>query len=391
MRPEAVAAMVEVLERVPGNPSGQHRGAREARRLLDDARDVVARHLGCRPNEVVFTSGGTEADNLAVTGSVSGPDGVRGLPVCLATDHHAVLHPVQAAGGRTVVVGPDGVVDLDDLARVLAETDDVGVVSVALVNNEVGTLQPLEAIAAVVRSAAPDASLHVDAVAAAAWLDLAEACAGADLVSISGHKVGGPKGIGALAVRHGVDLEPILLGGSQEWELRAGTPNLAGAIALAAALEATAAERSALVARVGALTDRLRRELVASVPDLVVTGAIDGIDPERVPNIVHACVPWVEREALLFLLDQAGVLASAGSSCASGAMEPSHVLEAMGVDPHVAGGALRFSLGWSSTEADVDAAVRATVDAVAQLTDRRVCGTAQAAIDRLAAAGEASS
>ncbi|MCU1356680.1 MAG: putative cysteine desulfurase, partial [Acidimicrobiales bacterium] len=198
MRPEAHAAMVEVLERAPGNPSGQHRVAREARRLLDDARDVVADVLGARPGEIVFTSGGTEADNLAITGSVSA---TGGRPICLATDHHAVLHPVLAAGGETVAVDRLGVVDLDDLARRVGRAGDADgsgdgdradrgagpvpcVVSLALANNEVGTMQPVAEVAEVLRRLAPDAVLHLDAVAAVAWTDVARLAAPARLISV---------------------------------------------------------------------------------------------------------------------------------------------------------------------------------------------------------------
>ena len=416
MRPEARAALVDVLERVPGNPSGQHRFAREARRLLDDARDVVAEHLGARPGEIVFTSGGTEADNLAITGS-----GVAtgGRPICLATDHHAVLHPVLAAGGETVAVDRFGVVDLDDLARCLGRPDAPGrpdagrpglggrpeagdrpggagrvdrgrdpvptLVSMALANNEVGTIQPIDEVADALGRLAPDAVLHLDAVAAVAWTDIARLTAPARLISVSGHKVGGPKGIGALVVRGGTPLSAQLLGGGQERELRSGTPNVAGAVALAAALAATAAERPAMVTRVTTLQARLLDGLAAAIPGLVATGrpvdaasSLDGAGrpAERIasaaasaglPNIVHVCVPGVEREALLFLLDQAGVFASAGSSCASGALEPSHVLEAMGIEPFVAEGALRLSLGWSSTPADVDHALAVIPAAVERL------------------------
>lgn len=391
MRPEAVAAVVEVLERVPGNPSGQHRWAREARRRLDDARDAVAHHLGCRPGEVVFTSGGTEADNLAVTGSVGATGGV---PLCLATDHHAVLRPVGAAGGLAVAVGADGSVDLDDLSRRCAELAASGravaVVSAALANNEVGTVQPFGALAEVVRRAAPEASIHADAVAATAWIDVADLVAPAGLVSISGHKVGGPKGIGALVVRDGTPLAPILRGGGQEREHRSGTQDVAGAVGMAAALAATAADRAARVPRVETLRDRLLTGLQATIPGLVVTAA----GARCVANVAHLCIPGVEREELLFLLDREGVAASAGSSCASGALEPSHVLEAMAVDPHLAGGALRLSLGWNSTDADVDlaldvvprvvAGLRGHLDRSAAALQAQVCGTARLAIDRLA-------
>lgn len=347
MRPAAVAAMVEVSQYLPGNPSGSHRAARDARRRLDDARDQVAAFVGADPGDVVFTSGGTEADNLAVTGA-SGAAG--GRPACLATDHHAVLAPVEAAGGRTVGVERGGVVDLDALDALLRADPELSVVSVALANNETGVVQPIAEVAEVVRRAAPRAVLHVDAVAAAPWLDLRHLAGLVDAVSLSGHKLGGPKGIGALVVRSGTSLAPLLLGGGQERERRSGTPNLAGAVAFAIALDETAHERAEAVERVRAQCDRLLAELTAGGDHVVVTAAAE----DRLPNLLHVCCRGVDREALLFRLDEEGVAASAGSSCASGALEPSHVLAAMGIPAELAAGALRLSLGWCTTEAEVD-------------------------------------
>ncbi|MEA2716634.1 MAG: cysteine desulfurase, partial [Actinomycetota bacterium] len=248
MRAEAVEAMLPFLRDRFGNPSGSHAMAREARKALDEARAVVAACLGAEPGEVVFTGGGTEADNLAV----AGVHRLRPGPVvCSAVEHHAVLHACAALGGRLVPVTAGGVVDLDALAEVLAP--DVSVVSVMLANNEVGTVQPLAAVAEVVRGLAPDAALHTDAVAAFPWLDVAALARPADLVAVSAHKFGGPKGVGALVVRRGVALAPILHGGGQERDRRSGTHNLAGIAAMAAAMQATVAERDEVVARVGAL------------------------------------------------------------------------------------------------------------------------------------------
>lgn len=347
-----------------GNPSGSHRWAREARRRLDDARDQVAEVLGARPAEVVFTSGGTEADDLAVTGVLAA---TGGRALCSAVEHHAVLEPVRAGGGATVAVDGLGRIDLARLDEVLGAADrpPVTLVSVLLANNELGTVQDLRAVAEVVARRAPAAVLHTDAVAAAPWLDLAVHAVPAALVSISGHKVGGPKGIGALVVRRGTPLQPVLRGGGQEQERRSGTPNVAGAVGLAAALVATAEQREATVARVEGLRARLEAGLRAVVPDLLVTSPAHPSD--RTPGTLHVCIPGVERESLLFLLDQAGIGASWGSSCASGASEPSHVLAALGVTPALAAGALRLSLGWCSTGADVDAALAAVPAAVARL------------------------
>lgn len=363
LRPEARAAMAPLLGDVFGNPSGSHRWARQARRHLDDARDLVAEALGASPGEVVFTSGGTEADNLAVVG-VLGAAGGRAL--CSAVEHHAVLEPVLASGGAAVAVDHLGRIDSEALdAALRADGPPISILSAMTANNELGTVQSIEAIAAVVRRASPATVLHTDAVAAAPWLDLARGTAAADLVSVSGHKVGGPKGVGALVVRRGTPLAPLLRGGGQEQERRSGTPDVAGAVGFAAALTAAGHQRAGTGARVEALRARLLAGLLAAMPDVVVTSSADPAD--RTPGTVHLCIPGVEREALLFLLDEAGVGASWGSSCSSGATEASHVLAALGVAPELAAGALRLSLGWCSTDADVDAALDTVPGAVARL------------------------
>lgn len=363
MRPEARAAMEPLLGDVFGNPSGSHQWARRARRHLDDARDAVAEALGAHPSEVVFTSGGTEADNLAIFGVLGA---VGGRALCSAVEHHAVLEPVLASGGATVAVDSSGRIDLDALDVALrAAGPPVSVVSTMAANNEVGTVQDLGEVAAAVRHPSPATVLHTDAVAAAPWLDLVHCAAPAGLVSVSGHKVGGPKGIGALVVRRGTPIAPLLRGGGQEQERRSGTPDVAGAVGFAAALAATVRQRAETSIRVEGLRARLLAGLVAAVPDVVVTSPLDAVD--RTPGTIHLCVPGVEREALLFLLDEAGVGASWGSSCASGATEASHVLAALGVAPDLAAGALRLSLGWCSTDADVDAALVAVPAAVARL------------------------
>jgi len=344
-----------------GNPSGDHAVARAARQAVDEARDVVAAAVGCRPGELVFTAGGTEADNLAVRGVHAARPG----PVlCSAVEHEAVLAPVAAVGGRTVPVDGQGVVDLDALDGLLAPGTTL--VSVMAANNEVGMVQPVAAVAELVARRAPGAAVHADAVQAAAWLDLPRAMAGADLVSLSAHKVGGPQGVGALVVRRGTPLQARELGGGQERELRSGTHNVAGIVGFAAALAAATAEREVAAARVGALRDRLADGLLAAVRGARETGAAR---PDRLPGVLHLCVPGVESEALLYLLDEAGVCASAASACASGAQQASHVLAAMGVPAALAAGALRLTLGWPSTPADVDHALVAVPAAVARLRE----------------------
>jgi cysteine desulfurase len=358
MRPEAIDAMRPFLSDRFANPSGAHAAARDARRAVDEARDVVAGALGCQPGDVVFTSGGTEADNHAVLGAVRHHGGVA---VATAVEHHAVLHPVEHLGGRLVPVDVQGGVDLDALADAL--DDSVTLVSVMLANNEVGTVQPFGAAADVVRDRAPRAILHTDAVQGFPWLDAAVVAAPADCISISAHKFGGPKGVGALVVRGGTTLEPLLLGGGQERDRRSGTHNVAGIVAMAAAVEATVTERAATVGRVGALRDRLVDGLIAALPDVHETVPRSA----KVAGSAHVCIDGVESEALLFLLERGGVYASVASSCASGAMEPSHVLAAMGVAKERAGGALRLSLGYASTAADVDRALEVIPDAVRRL------------------------
>jgi cysteine desulfurase len=321
---------------------------------------------------VVFTSGGTEADNLAVRGVHAARPG---RVLCSAVEHDAVLGPVAAVGGDTVPVDGRGAVDLDALARALAP--DTTLVSVMAANNEVGTVQPLAQAAEVVRRLTPRAALHADAVQAAPWLALPPLVAGADLVSLSSHKLGGPQGVGALVVRRGTPLRAQALGGGQERELRSGTHNVAGIVGFAAALRATLPTRDETAGRVRHLRDRLARGLVAAVPGTVVTGttatsgtadrADAGHAPGRLPGCLHLCLPGVESEALLFLLDEAGVCASAASACASGAQRASHVLAAMGIPAERSRGALRLSLGWTSTDADIDHALATIPAAVARL------------------------
>ena len=373
MRPEVVAAMAPFATEVFGHASGSHRQARAARLALEDAREQVAALLGAEPGEVVFTAGGTEADNLAVFGvaGAASPGRTPTVVICSAVEHSAVLEPCRAAARRmpgvdhlVLRVDERGVVDLDELARLLdAGGEDVALVSVMLANNEVGTVQPLDEVAVLVRELAPRATVHTDAVQAAPWLDVAEAAAGADLVAVSAHKLGGPKGTGALVVRNGTALEPLVVGGGQERERRAGTHDVAGAVGLAAALAAAGRQREEETARVGALRDRLADGIRDAVPDVVEVGERKGV----LPGHCHLCFGGVDREELVVLLDAAGVCVSGGAACASGALEPSHVMAAIGVPPHAARGAIRFSLGHTSTAADVERALDVVPGAVARL------------------------
>jgi cysteine desulfurase len=318
----------------------------------------MAGALGAQPGEIVFTSGGTESDNLAVLGV---HDRRGGTVVCSAIEHHAVLDAVESRGGRLVPVDGRGIVDLDKLSAAL----DAGttLVSVMLANNEVGTIEPLADIAGIVQEHSPNAVLHTDAVQGFTWLDVATAAARAHLVSVSAHKFGGPKGVGVLVVRKGVELAARQLGGGQERGLRSGTHNVAAIVAMARAAELTVQSRQQLVARVTAQRDRLELGLVAAIPGAVVTAA----NADRTAGICHICIEGIESEALLYLLEKRGVFASAASSCSSGAMETSHVLAAMGVPPALAQGSLRLSLGYASTDADVDLALEVVPAAVERL------------------------
>ncbi len=359
MRPEALAAMLPFLEGQYANPNGAHRFARAARAALDDAREAVAEVVGCAPGEVVFTGGGTEADNTAVFGAVAGRGGVgAATAVCSRAEHHAVLHAVEAVGGTVVGTDRCGRVRTDELAA--AVHAGTAVVSVMAVNNEVGTVTDVAEVAEVVRRTGSGALVHTDAVQAPCWLDLREVTPHVDLLSLSAHKFGGPKGIGALVVRDGAPLRPLLVGGGQERDRRSGTQNVAGAVSMAAALVATDRARQAERLRLAALRDRLVDAVVDQLEGVVETVA----RADKVAGSAHLCIADVESEVLLYLLDEAGVCASAASACAAGAMEPSHVLAAMGVERGLAAGAVRLTLGWSTTAAEVDHAAGALVAAV---------------------------
>lgn len=365
---ESIEAMLPYFDVEYANPSGSHRAARRARRALDEARDQIADLIGVTPGEVVFTGCGTESDNTLITGVV---ERVGGRPVCSAAEHHAVLHPVEHSGGVVVGVDPTGAIDLERLESTLADMGSTAtVVSVMAVNNEVGTITDLVAVSEMVRRLAPQAVLHTDAVQAPMWLDLREISQVVDSMSLSAHKFGGPKGVGILTLGPTVECAPLILGGGQERDRRSGTHNVAGIVGAATALGLTDRDRSVGVERVAGLRNRL--------VDILI-GEIDGVR-ETVPRHrkiaggAHLVIDGVESEALLFLLDERGVCASAASACASGAMDPSHVLAAMGIDTASASGAVRLSLGHTTTDADIDRAIEAIVDSVGRLRRGRSCG-----------------
>ena len=364
MRETAIAAMAPYLADQFANPSGSHRFSRSARTAIDEARDDVAEVLGCAPGEVVFTSGGTEGDNAAIFGAVRRHGGVA---VCSAAEHHAVLHCVEHLGGVVVAVDKHGVINVDELQlaldNVASRGERVAVVSVMAVNNEVGSITPMRDVARAVRSSAKGAVLHSDAVQAACWLDVRDIVTVTDVVSFSAHKFGGPKGMGVMVVKTGTTLEPLIMGGGQERDRRSGTLNVAGIVATAAALRSTADSRATEVVRVAGLKRALVSGILSQLPDTIETIPTSA----SVPGVAHLCIAGIESEALLFLLDEAGVCASAASACASGAMEPSHVLQAMGVETRYVQGALRLSLGHTTTELDVATAIDAIVHSVRRL------------------------
>lgn len=357
IRPEAIDAMTAVLSDCYGNPSGAHKMAREARRLIDDARDTLSHGLGCDPKEIIFTAGGTEADNLAVFGIQGSRDGTI---LASVTDHHAVIAPVEQLEGKFIQVNESGLIDLDHLAHLLDE--NVALVSVGLVNGETGIIQDLEPIAEIVRSKAPKALIHTDAVQAFPWLDVASLAQSADLISIAGHKFGSPKGVGALVVRNGIEISPMQLGGGQELGIRSGTQNTAAIVAMAAAADVTLMERELTVERVTKMRDVLADNL-QGIPQSFETGVSlhNGIADRshKIAGSCHFCFEGIESEALLYMLEQENILASAASSCSSGAQDPSHVLAAMGYSRNLAGGSLRLSLGHATTWEDVDVAMKA--------------------------------
>ena len=350
LRPEAREALLSFLDGRFGNPSSIHRFGREARAALEDARARLARVIGADPAEIVFTRAGTEADNLAVLGR-GRVDGSH-LAAVSAIEHKAVLASAHAATEDfdcelyLLDVDEHGVISMETVEAALSGSP--AVVSVMWANNEMGALQPVAEIAA--RCRAAGVAFHSDAVQALGKVPVRVDEVAADLVAFSAHKVGGPKGVGALYVRRGTRLHPLLHGGGQERGMRPGTEDVAGAAGFAAAAEGAEAERETAMARIGALRDRLEAGLRAAVPGLVVNAA----GAPRLPTIGNVSVPGADPEALLMGLDLEGIAVSSGSACSSGAVEPSHVLTAMGIPPELAGPSIRFSLGWTTTEAEID-------------------------------------
>ncbi|WP_332760603.1 cysteine desulfurase family protein [Pseudarthrobacter sp.] len=360
---EALAALTRELART-GNPSSLHGSGRRARRSVEDAREAIATAAGAHPSEVIFTSGGTESDNLAVKGlywARSGEDPARRRILCSAVEHHAVLDTVEwlerheGAIVTWLPVDSQGVVDLDVLAAELArDPGTIALVTVMWANNEVGTIQPVHRIVQLAHAAG--VPVHSDAVQAFGSLPVDFKASGLDAMSVSGHKIGGPVGVGALLLGRAVKLTPVQHGGGQERDVRSGTLDTASIAAFAAAAEAATARLAAESARIAALRDRLIDGVLQRVPEAALRGAPG---EGRLPGNAHFTFPGCEGDSLLFLLDLVGVESSTGSACTAGVPRPSHVLLAMGLDEETARGAQRFTLGHTSTDADVDALLAA--------------------------------
>ncbi len=364
LRPEARDAMLPFLERTFGNPSGIHAVSREAKAALEDSRERAAELLGAaHPLDVVFTGGGTESANLGVAGPsfVSG-----GGVVTSAVEHEAVLETAAFLGrlGQDVtVIGVDSTGLVDPLEVANAIGPDTAVVSVMTANNETGVRQSVREISAVSREAHPDVLIHTDAVQAFVSEEIKIDTLGADLVTLASHKFGGPKGVGLLHVRREVPLEPVLHGGGQEIGRRSGTHNVAGIVGMVTAMEVTINDRDRFRTDVAFARDAFETRLAANLPEVIFTIPVE----QRLIQHSHFRVPGIDAETLLIRLDRFGVAAAAGSACASGAVDASHVLMAMGLDESAARSSIRFSFGWTSLQTDGEMAASAVVECIEAL------------------------
>ncbi len=369
MHPAAIAAMTEELARV-GNASSLHASGRSARRVVEASRERVAAALGCRPGEVIFTSGGTEADNLAVKGLAwlaRNKDARRTWVLGGATEHHAVLDPLQwmseheAFNVSCIPVDTQAVIQPAVVKSLLdAHRDETALITVMWANNEVGSIQPITDLVSLARE--QGVLFHTDAVQAVGQVHVDFAASDVDAMTVSGHKVGGPQGVGALLLRRDLKPVPLMHGGGQERDVRSGTLDVAAIAGFGVAVEIAVSEQAERAERIAKLRDRLIAGVLAAVPLAVLNGTPPG--PQRLPGNAHFSFPGCEGDAILMLLDAAGVEVSTGSACTAGVPQASHVLLAMGADEATARGSLRFSLGYTSTQADVDALLAALPGAV---------------------------
>ena len=380
MYAEAVEAMTAQMTRI-GNPSSLHASGRSARRVVEESRETIARALGARPGEIVFTSGGTESDNLALKGlfwARQSADARRTRILSTAVEHHAVLDPLHWLAGEEgaevelLPVDALGRLSLDALREAIErDPASVALVSVMWANNEVGTVQPVHEVVEIAH--AHDIPVHTDAVQAVGQVPVDFAASGVDALTLTAHKVGGPYGVGALVVRRQLELTPLLHGGGQERDIRSGTIDAPAIAGFATAVELSVKEQGDHAARVSALRDDLVARILERVPDAVVNGDPDSSLGHRLPGNAHLKFPGCEGDSLLMLLDARGIECSTGSACSAGVPQASHVLLAMGCDEEGARSSLRFSLGHPSTREDVDA----LVDAIAPVVERaRAAGIA---------------
>lgn len=361
---EALAAMLPYFTNAFGNASSIYRLGREAKKALEASRQTIALCLEARPEEIFFTSGGTEADNWAIFGSAMKHRGKKNKLIVSAIEHHAVLHPAQKLvkeGIEVIVLPVDemGVVQPETLKAVI--DDQTFLVSVMMANNEVGTIQPIAELVQISHGAG--AWFHTDAVQAVGHIPVNVQTLGVDLLSLSGHKFNGPKGVGALYVRRGLGLPAWMEGGAQERNRRAGTENIAGIVGMAKALETAAYRLEETQARLKAYRDQLIDVLLERIPET----KLNGHPVDRLPGNVNLSFAGIEGEGLLLKLDQKGIAASSGSACTSGALDPSHVLMAMGVPHEIAHGSLRLSMGEQTSQAQVNYVLETVPNIVEQL------------------------
>jgi cysteine desulfurase len=367
MHPAAIEVMTGALATV-GNASSLHTAGRDARRRMEESRESIAAHLGARPSEIIFTAGGTESDNLAVKGiywARRDVDPNRRRIVTTAVEHHAVLDAVSWLAGHEgaevtyLPTEPDGSVTPAALRDALGRHDDVALVSIMWANNEVGTIMPIQELAAVAGEF--EVPMHSDAVQAVGQIPVRFADSGLSAMSVTAHKFGGPTGVGALMLRRDTDCVPLLHGGGQERDVRSGTADVAGVVAMAEAARIAVESLDVTAERLRGLRERLIAGVLGSIADTQVNGALG---ERRLPGNTHFTFRGCEGDSLLMLLDANGIECSTGSACTAGVARPSHVLLAMGADPVVSRGSLRLSLGHTSTQSDVDAALRVLPAAV---------------------------
>jgi cysteine desulfurase len=370
MDPKVLEAMLPFFTQLYGNPSSLHTVGQEARYALDEAREKVAGVLHCRARDVVFTGSGTESDNAAIHGAASALMETGNHIITSSVEHHAVLHSCQYLENQGfdityLPVDYYGMVSADSVYSAI--TDQTTVVSVMYANNEIGTINPIPEIAQAVRQRAEELKrtivMHTDAVQAAGFLDLDVRRLGVDMLSLSGHKLYGPKGTGVLYIRRGTPYLPLILGGGQERERRSGTENIPGIVGLSVALEAADAQREESSGHCLALRDRITQYILENIPGTRLNGHPD----QRLPNNVNFSFEGVEGEPILLGLDMAGIAASSGSACSSGSLEPSHVLLALGQSAELARGSLRITLGKENSQEEVEYLLATLVDLVGQL------------------------